>query len=61
MAIILILLVHGGKHVMNDKKEKKDELEGIGHMFYGIGWVEALLILGYAFAPVLVKLLLKLI
>lgn len=46
---------------MNDKEEKKDELEGIGGIFYGIGWAEALLILGYAFAPVLFRLLGKLI
>ncbi|OOM78922.1 hypothetical protein [Clostridium sp. BL-8] len=46
---------------MKDEKEKKDELEGIGGMFYGIDGVDALLILGYAFAPVLIRLLLDLV
>lgn len=42
---------------MNGKKENKGELEGIGGMFYGIGWTEVLLILGYTFAPVLIRIL----
>ena len=46
---------------MKDKKEGEDELEGIGGMFYGIGWSEALLILGYSLAPILFRLLGELI
>jgi len=39
MAIILILLVHGVRHVMDYKEEKKVELECIGGMFYGIVFI----------------------
>lgn len=46
---------------MNDKEENKSELEGVGGMFYGIGWVEVLLILAYIFAPLVIRILWQLL